>query len=120
VDGRDNIEKALVYNRWTPQNLTQTQPIANSGNLPASDYFVESGSFVRLNNVTVGYTLPPELLSRLKISSFRIYATSQNSYTYKKYSGFTAELPGGPTNGGIESSTYPTTRTIAIGVNIGF
>ncbi len=120
VDGRDNVEKALVYNRWTPQNLTQTQPIANSGNLPASDYFVESGSFVRLNNMTIGYTLSSEALSKLKITSFRIYATSQNLYTYKKYSGFTAELPGGPTNAGIETSTYPTTRTVAIGVNIGF
>lgn len=120
VDGRDNIEKALVYNRWTPQNLTQTQPIANTGNLPASDYFVESGSFVRINNFTVGYTLPPDALTRLKISSFRVYITSQNLYTLKKYSGFTAELPGGPTNSGIETSTYPTTRTLALGVNIGF
>lgn len=120
VDGRDNIEKELVYNRWTPQNLSQSQPIANVGNLPVSDYFVESGSFVRLNNVTIGYTFPSPLLSRYKISSFRIYATSQNLYTYKKYSGFTAELPGGPTNAGIESSTYPTTRTVAAGVNIGF
>ena len=120
VDGRDNIEKDLVYNRWTPQNLTQTQPIANSGNLPASDYFVESGSFVRVNNITIGFNFPSDLLSRYKISSFRIYATSQNLYTYKKYSGFTAELPGGPTTAGIESSTYPTTRTIAFGVNLGF
>jgi len=120
VDGRDNVEKALVYNRWTPQNLTQSQPIANTGFLPASDYFVESGSFVRINNITIGYTFPSQLLSRYKISSFRIYATSQNLYTYKKYSGFTSELPGGPTNAGIESSTYPTTRTVALGINIGF
>ncbi|MGC4021296.1 MAG: TonB-dependent receptor [Cyclobacteriaceae bacterium] len=120
VDGRDNIEKALVYNRWTPQNLSQSQPIANIGSLPASTYFVESGSFVRINNVTVGYTFPREMLSRYRISSLRIYATSQNLYTYKKYSGFTAELPGGTTNSGIETSTYPTTRTYSVGLNISF
>jgi TonB-linked SusC/RagA family outer membrane protein len=120
VDPRDNIEKSLVYDRWTPQNLSQTQPIANGGNLPASTYFVESGSFIRINNFTIGYTLPPDALSRLKITNFRVYATSQNLFTYKKYSGFTAELPGGPTNSGIETSTYPTTRTVALGVNIGF
>jgi len=120
IDQRDNIERELVYNRWTPENLTQTQPIANTGNLPASTYFIESGSFVRINNLTIGYTLSPEILSRLKVSSFRIYATSQNLFTYKRYSGFTSELPGGPTNAGIETSTYPTTRTVSVGVNIGF
>jgi len=120
VDGRDNIERDLVYNRWTPQSLTQTQPIANNGNLPASDYFVESGSFIRINNITIGYNFPAALLSRYSISNFRIFIMSQNLYTYKKYSGFTAELPGGPTTSGIESATYPTTRTVAIGVNLGF
>lgn len=118
--GTDNIEKALVYNRWTPANLTQSQPAANGGNLPASSYFVESGSYVRINNVTIGYTFPATVLQRLKISSLRVFATSQNPYTYKKYSGFTAELPGGPTNSGIELSTYPTTRTVAVGVNVNF
>jgi TonB-linked SusC/RagA family outer membrane protein len=118
--GTDNIEKSLVYDRWTPSNHTQTQPAANSGNLPASDYFVESGSFIRINNLTIGYTLPADLLQRFKVSNCRVFITSQNLYTYKKYSGFTAELPGGPTNSGIETSTYPTTRTVAMGVNIGF
>ncbi len=118
--GTDNIERALVYNRWTPSNLTQSQPAANVGNLPASTYFVESGSFVRINNITVGYTFTPSVLDRLKISSLRVFITSQNPFTYKKYSGFTAELPGGPTNSGIELSTYPTTRTVAVGINLGF
>ncbi|MBS1490202.1 MAG: TonB-dependent receptor [Bacteroidetes bacterium] len=118
--GTDNIEKALVYNRWTPVNHTQTQPAANGGNLPASTYFVESGSFVRINNVTIGYTFSSETLQRLKISTLRVYVVSQNPYTYKKYSGFTSELPGGPTNSGIELSTYPTTRTIAAGISLGF
>jgi TonB-linked SusC/RagA family outer membrane protein len=118
--GTDNIERDLVYNRWTPSNLTQSQPAANPGLLPASTYFVESGSFVRINNVTVGYNFPATVLQRLKLSSLRFFATSQNPYTYKKFSGFTSELPGGPTNSGIELSTYPTTRTIAVGVNVGF
>jgi hypothetical protein len=120
VSGTDNIEKELVYNRWTPSNLTQSQPAANAGNLPASDYFIESGSFVRINNLSIGYTLPSALLQRIRITSCRVYATSQNLFTYKRYSGFTPELPGGPTNSGIELSTYPTTRTVSLGLNIGF
>ncbi|MEO7991804.1 MAG: TonB-dependent receptor [Chryseolinea sp.] len=120
VSGTDNIEKDLVYNRWTNANHTQSEPSANTGNQLASDYYVESGSFVRINNITLGYTLPASVLQRIKISSLRVYVTSQNLFTYKKYSGFTAELPGDPLNSGIELSAYPTTRTISAGLNIGF
>jgi TonB-dependent starch-binding outer membrane protein SusC len=118
--GEDNIEKALVYNRWTSSNLSQTQPAANTGNQLASDYFVESGSFIRINNLTIGYTFPQAVLQRLKVASLRVYATSQNLVTLKEYSGFTPELPGDPLNSGIELSAYPTTRTIAVGLNVSF
>jgi TonB-linked SusC/RagA family outer membrane protein len=120
VDGRDNVEKDVVYKRWTSANHTQTEPAANTGNQLASDYFVESGSFARINNFTVGYTLPTSALDKLKIASLRFFITSQNLFTYKKYSGFTAELPGDPISSGIELSSYPTTRTFAAGLNVGF
>lgn len=119
IAGTDNVERDVVYNRWTPSNHTQSEPAANTGNLPASTYFVESGTFARINNLTVGYTVPPAVLERFHLKSVRVYATSQNLLTLKKYSGFTSELPGDPINSGIELSTYPTTRTIAVGVNIG-
>ncbi|NVO09756.1 MAG: TonB-dependent receptor [Bacteroidales bacterium] len=121
INGKDNIESALVYNRWNgSQNPSQTQPGANTGNLLASDYFVESGDFYRINNLTVGYTFPDPFLKKLNISSLRVFITSQNLLTLKKYSGFTSELPGSPLDSGIELSTYPTTRTIALGVNLNF
>ncbi len=118
--GTDNIEKDLVYSRWTSSNHSQSQPRANTGNQLASNYFVESGSFVRINNLTVGYVFSPTLLAKIRISRLRVYATSQNLFTYKKYSGFTAELPGDPLNSGIELTSYPTTRTIALGLNVTF
>lgn len=120
VYGTDNVERDVVYNRWTSANHSQSEPAANTGNLPASDYFVESGSFLRINNLTVGYTFPTGSLQRFRISSLRIFATSQNLFTFKKYSGFTPELPGDPLTSGIELSAYPTTRTIAAGINLGF
>jgi TonB-dependent starch-binding outer membrane protein SusC len=120
VAGTDNVERDVVYNRWTSSNQSQSEPGANVGNLPASDYFVESGTFLRINNLTIGYTIPVSMLERLKISSFRVFATAQNLVTLKKYSGFTPELPGDPINSGIELSAYPTTRTIAAGLSIGF
>ena len=117
---QDNIESALAYTRWTPSNGSQTEPAANGGNLPASTYFVESGSFIRLNNVTISYTLPKLLLQALKINNIRIFVTAQNAFTYKKYTGFTPELPGNPTSSGIELNAYPTTKTFAVGLNVGF
>jgi TonB-dependent starch-binding outer membrane protein SusC len=120
VEGKDNVEKTVVYDRWTSGGKSQTNPGANTGNQLASTYFIESGSFVRINNITVGYTLSSVLLERLRIASARVFLTSQNLFTFKKYSGFTPELPGDPTNSGIELSAYPTTRTVAAGINIGF
>jgi TonB-dependent starch-binding outer membrane protein SusC len=117
---KDNIEKDVAYNRWTPSNHSQSEPAANTGYLLASTYFVEPGDFLRINNVTIGYTLPVKMLSRIKASSLRVFVTGQNLLTLKKYSGFTAELPGDPINSGIELSAYPTTRTLAAGINIGF
>ena len=120
VAGTDNVERDMAYNRWTPTNHSQTQPAANSGNMLASTYFVESGSFIRINNITIGYTFASPGLEKLKIVSLRVFATGQNLYTWKKYSGFTSELPGSPTNSGIELNAYPTTRTITGGIYLGF
>ncbi len=116
----DNVERDVVYNRWTAENHSQTEPRANSGALPASTYFVESGTFLRINNITIGYNFPQRWLDSIKLSGLRVFATSQNLFTFKKYSGFTAELPGDPLTSGIELATYPTTRTIALGLNASF
>ena len=120
IEGRDNVEKEVVYSRWTAANRSQTEPGANTGNQLASSYFIESGSFIRINNITIGYTFPALQLSKLKLTSLRGFVTSQNLFTLKKYSGFTPELPGDPISSGIELSAYPTTRTVAAGISVGF
>lgn len=116
----DNVEKSIAYGRWTPSGGSQTEPKANSGNLPASTYFIESGNFARINNATLGYRLPATLLDKIHVGSVRAFVTAQNVLTMKKYSGFTAELPGDPTKQGIELNAYPTTQTFAVGLNVGF
>ncbi len=120
VEGKDNVEKSVVYDRWTSGNHSQSEPGANVGNQLASTYYVESGFFVRINNITIGYTFPADKLQKARIASLRAFATTQNPFTYMEYSGFTAELPGDPISSGIELSAYPTTRTIAVGINVGF
>jgi hypothetical protein len=117
----DNVERSIATSYWTQQNKSETQPRANGGNQPASSYFIASGTFARINNITLGYTLPSKVLNKQKvISNCRIFLNAQNPVTLKKYNGFSSELPGSSgTNAGIELNTYPTTRTFAFGVNLG-
>jgi hypothetical protein len=121
VATRDNVEQIVAISYWTAQNKSETQPAPNGGNLPASSYFLASGTFARINNITLGYSLSASIINRQKIiNSCRIFLNAQNPVTLKKYNGFSSELPGSaPTNAGIELSTYPTTRTFAFGVNLG-
>jgi TonB-dependent starch-binding outer membrane protein SusC len=122
VVATDNIEKAVATSYWTSANGSQTQPRANTGNQPASSYYIASGTFARINNITIGYTLNAKTISKQHvISSCRIFINAQNPVTWKKYDGFSSELPGSSvTNSGIELGTYPTTRIFAGGINLGF
>ena len=121
VDSRDNLETEVAKNRWTPNNRNTGVPRANLNQLPASTYFLEDGDFFRINNLTLGYTLPKSTLGRFKMQNLRVYFTTQNLATITNYSGFTPEInSGGTLAGGIELGIYPTTRTFAFGVNVGF
>jgi TonB-dependent starch-binding outer membrane protein SusC len=121
VVATDNIETSVATSYWTQSNKSESQPRANGGNQPASSYFIASGTFARINNITLGYNLLGKILNRQKvITTCRIFLNAQNPVTLKKYNGFSSELPGSsPTNSGIELGTYPTTRTFAFGVNLG-
>ena len=129
ADPRDNIEAKVANGRWTPNNPGNIIPKASLGLLPNSTYFLESGDYLRINNLTVGYTLGETILSKYKIAKLRLYATVQNLVTFTKYSGFTPELfnpgdgshlAGSPLNAGIELNSYPSTRTYAFGINLSF
>ena len=125
IQQSDNIEADVARNRWTPNNPNTTVPRATLSQLPASTYFVESGDYFRLNNLTIGYTLPEGKLGNV-INNLRVYLTAQNLFTITPYNGFTPELrPTGDAdkatiNQGVDINTYPTTRTFAFGVNLGF
>lgn len=125
----DNLEASVAKNRWTPNNPSNKVPRATTGPLPASSYFIESGDFLRLNNLTIGYALPKNLLNKVHISNARLFITAQNLFTITSYSGFTPEIqpsiPGAPVengnlNQGVDLNTYPSTRTFAFGINVGF
>jgi TonB-linked SusC/RagA family outer membrane protein len=128
---------SAVANRWTPTNTNTSVPRAVSGdpntNARASDRFIENGSYFRVKNFTLGYTLPAPLLASLtsnSLTKFRVYMTTQNLLTITKYkNGYDPEI-GNRNNGntntsqsltqGIDYGQYPQARSIVFGVQIGF
>jgi len=86
-----------------------------------SSYFIESGSFLKLRNIQLGYRLPSSLLGKAKMSSARVFVTGQNLFTISKYSGMDPEIGGGVRSRGIDNIyIYPQIRQIAFGIEIGF
>ncbi len=109
----------MAINRWLPGSNNNINPRAYNGVPYPTDYFVESGSFVRVNNITAGYKVQSQLLAKA-FSSVRVFASAQNPYIYTKYTGFTPELPGNQNEAGIELNAYPISATYTIGLNLQF
>ncbi|MDI1255602.1 MAG: TonB-dependent receptor [Flavobacterium sp.] len=112
---------------WTPDNTNTSipRPINSESNTNAfiSDRFVEDGSYIRIQNVTLGYTLPSNLLSKIKMTRLRVYGTVQNLYTFTNYSGYDPEIGSfnqSPLLSGIDNGRYPSPRTWSLGINVEF
>ncbi len=120
--GGENIENALLENFWLPSNPNAANPRPSNDVPRASTYYVEDGDFLRINNITFGYTLP-ELFKG--IDRVRMYVTAINPFLFTNYSGFSPEIVGNDNanplgNAGIELDAYPTNKTFLFGLNIGF
>jgi len=87
-----------------------------NNNLRVSTHYIEDGSYVRLKNLTVGYTLPKTILNRLTASQVRVYFTAQNLVTLTHYTGYDPEVSAS----GIDLGIYPQARVFLGGLNIGF
>ena len=98
---------------WTP-STTSTSFILHS-------WAVEDGSFVRINNVTLGYTFPESLMKRFRMQTARIYATVNNLAVFSDYSGYDPEVStrrGSPETPGVDYSAYPRSRAFVFGINL--
>lgn len=87
-----------------------------------TDYNIEDGSYLRINNITFGYTLPAGLIKKAHINSARIYVTANNVYTFTNYSGFDPDVSSESTllKRGIDNSAYPKTSSYVVGINLTF
>jgi len=84
---------------------------------------VEDGSYLRINNITLGYTLPKNIMNKIKMSNIRFYATVNNLYTFTNYSGYDPDVTArrsDPLTPGVDFAAYPRARTWVFGVNLTF
>lgn len=120
-----NSGKALVshLNRWTPTNpgatypRMTTQPTAN--NTETSSYWLKDGSYLRLKNIELGYTLPTALSNKASISTLRVFVSGQNILTFDKIKVLDPEGPGNSANS-TRGGFYPQQKVYALGINVGF
>ena len=119
----------VVLNAWTPTNTNTNVPRAINGNpnlnARISDRWVEDGSYLRLKNVIIGYTLPADALGVLKkinLTKLRVYVSSQNLLTFTKYKGWDPEISGrgGNQSAGIDYGQYPSVRSFQFGLQASF
>uniref|UniRef100_UPI003217F282 SusC/RagA family TonB-linked outer membrane protein n=1 Tax=uncultured Draconibacterium sp. TaxID=1573823 RepID=UPI003217F282 len=112
-------------NRWTGPGTSNEYPRVtfvddNQNMKTVSDFFVHDASYVRLRNITMGYTLPENITDYIKISRVRLYVTAENLLTFTPYKGYDPEIGGGVFSNGIDHGIYPQARTVLGGVNITF
>ena len=96
---------------------------APTGRYATTSWAIEDGSFLRLNNLTLGYTLPGKMTKKFYVQKLRVYASGYNLAIFTKYSGYDPEVDSRratPATPGVDYSAYPKSRSYNVGVNITF
>ena len=129
-----NLTKRVYDERWRGEGTSNTMPrvswLGSTNNKTPSSRFLEDGSYVRLKNLQLGYTIPQKIISKWNIKSLRIYFTGQNLWTSTNYSGLDPEMHTsdnlngekyrGDVAAGIDWGTYPSAKSYIVGLNLNF
>ena len=112
-----------MLNRWTPSNTQTDIPRlndadVNNGKDSNRPGWLQDGTYLRINTVSLGYNLPQNIIRGLAKS--RVYATVQNLYSFQKYTGYNPDFTSGVFNPGFDFGSYPKPRTIMVGVQLIF
>ncbi|MET1055203.1 MAG: TonB-dependent receptor [Pedobacter sp.] len=123
ASGQNYNKDAAILEAWSPTNtggeIPRVSARDNNGNFSnTSDFYLENGSYLRIKNVTLGYTLHKAFLEKLKMSNMRLYVTANNLFTITKYTGFDPEV--GSELNGIDVGRYPQARSVMFGLNVNF
>ena len=124
IDIRSTNMPAWMLNRWTGPGTSDKYPIFivgdSSDNWKSSDLYVYDGSYLRLKNIELGYTLPENITRKVFINRLRVYVSAENLFTFTKYHGFDPEISSGGTSLGVDYGVYPQARVWRVGFNLEF
>lgn len=119
-----NVNKPAYYlDRWTGAGTSNSVPrLTNdaTNNQLFSDFFVEDASFLRMQNIQIGYNFSENVLEKVGIAKLRIYTSINNLFTLTKYTGFDPTINGGAIGAGIDGGNYPSARQFLLGLNVTF
>jgi TonB-linked SusC/RagA family outer membrane protein len=125
AEGKDNLASDAFTEAWHGEGTSNKIPILslvdNNENFKNfSDLYIEDGSYLRLKNLQLGYTLPNNLVSKWKISNLRFYVSGQNLLTFTKFSGIDPESNFSVLSYGFQRYSYPVLKTYLVGVSMSF
>lgn len=124
VDARSVNLPSWMLDRWTGEGTSNSIPRYVTGdgyNWQSSDLYVYDGSFCRLKNMQLGYTLPQNLTRKIGVQKFRVFVAVENLATWTKYHGFDPEISSGSDkSNGVDFGVYPQARTWTVGFNLEF
>ncbi len=115
-----------MLDRWTPENTDTNIPrrIVNDPNNNGRDSdregWLQDGTFLRINTVSVGYSLPSNLREAVGVNKTRIYFQVQNLYSFQEYKGYNPDFTAGTFEPGYDNGSYPKPRSFMVGLEIGF
>lgn len=117
--GSDNWDRTFL-GRWTENHRNTNIPrmTFEGNNYFVSSRYVENGSYVKLQNLELGYTFPEQIINKLHLTGLRVFFSGNNLFYITKYHGFTPEITGSSLEAGIDRSIYPVTATCRFGLNI--
>ncbi len=122
-------QDGVIRGRWrSPENpgtgnIPKAISVANTLTAVPSDFFMLDGSYLRIANITLGYTFPNINNSKIKISNARLYVSGQNIFTFSKYPGYDPEIGAGggnPLSNGVDAGIYPMSKLFSVGLNLTF
>lgn len=119
-------QSPAVLDFWSVDNPNGNQPRLarnDTRNIEISDRYIEDGSYLRIQNVTLGYTLNSDISEKIGLSRLKLYGSIQNLYTFTNYSGYDPEIGSFNQNTlltGIDAGRYPSPRTFTLGIDVQF
>ena len=123
VDYASNRLTYYTEDRWTPEHTNGTMPAASASNWQqflTSSGVVFDGSYMKIKQIQLGYTLPSDFTKKFKVDNLRIYGSLDDFFTFSDYPGFDPEVTGVGNSLGVDKGTYPTSKKVVFGVNVTF